>query len=365
MSRIKKLLSMMVIMAMLVMIIGPNGVAVEDGGNEGSVDVVDVGSGSDDANSGTGSGSDDANNGAGSGSDDANSSAGSGSDDANSGTGSGSDDANSGTGSGSDDDNGADMNFVMKSRSMPLTVSANNLEVVYDGAEHTVTATSNDADAEISYSLNQKEWSTNAPAFTNVKRNADGVVESYVVYIKADNDSETATGSCTVTIKPQDVIVTAKSKDKTYGEADPELEADVEGTIGEDKVAYTLIREEGENAGGYTITFKDPQKAQGNYNVDFKNGTLTIKPLTGLTVKADDLEVVYDGAAHKVTATSNDADAEIFYSLDEQSWSTNAPEFTNVKRNADGAVGSYVVYIKAEKENYETAKDSYTVFAKM
>ena len=76
-------------------------------------------------------------------------------------------------------------------------------------------------------------------------------------------------------ITPASVTVTADNKSKTYGSADPELTASVEGTIGTDTVSYTVTRAEGENAGTYTITASGAA-TQGNYTVTYVPGTLTI-----------------------------------------------------------------------------------------
>ena len=246
-----------------------------------------------------------------------------------------------------------------------MTVVAEDLEIVYDGEEHQVLATSNVTDATISYSLNEEDWLPDAPVFTDVKRNAeDNAVESYVVYIKAEHRNyEEVTDSYTVTIKPKDVTVTAVSKEKTYREADPELEAVVKGTIGDDEVDYTLVRKDGADVGEYAITFEDPQTAQGNYTVAFEDGTLTINPSPAMTVSAEELTIIYDGKAHQVPAESNVTEGTtISYSVDQENWSKDAPEFTDVKRDAEyGVFESYVVYIKAENKNYVTATGSYTV----
>ena len=79
----------------------------------------------------------------------------------------------------------------------------------------------------------------------------------------------------TYQITPASVTVTADNKSKTYGSADPELTASVEGTIGTDTVSYTVTRAEGENAGTYTITASG-EEIQGNYTVSYVTGTFTI-----------------------------------------------------------------------------------------
>ena len=79
----------------------------------------------------------------------------------------------------------------------------------------------------------------------------------------------------TLTINRAEVTVTAGAA-KVYGEEDPAL-VSVEGLIGDDTVAYTVSREEGEDAGDYPITLTG-EVDQGNYRVtyDRSNAVLTI-----------------------------------------------------------------------------------------
>ena len=83
----------------------------------------------------------------------------------------------------------------------------------------------------------------------------------------------------TFTIVPAPVTVTAEDKTKAFGEADPIFTAKVEGLVNNesaDLITYTLTRSAGENVGEYAITAKGDEK-QGNYEVSFVNGKLTIK----------------------------------------------------------------------------------------
>ena len=115
------------------------------------------------------------------------------------------------------------------------------------------------------------------------------------------------------------MTVTAEDKTKVFGETDPKLTAKVAGTLGDDKVEYTLSREEGEAAGNYTITASGNAE-QGNYTVTYVAGTLTItsqsidpgtdpeKPnpdYTGAKVNSPK-DSVYDGKEHKWSPTVTD-----------------------------------------------------------
>ncbi|MDO4176777.1 MAG: MBG domain-containing protein, partial [Bacillota bacterium] len=87
----------------------------------------------------------------------------------------------------------------------------------------------------------------------------------------------------TFTIAPKRITVTADDLDKVYGEDDPELTATVEGLIEGDKINYTVTRGEGEEAGTYDLEVTG-ETEQGNYIIEYKPGTFTIK--------ADDNEII-------------------------------------------------------------------------
>ncbi|MBO4628101.1 MAG: choice-of-anchor A family protein [Lachnospiraceae bacterium] len=92
-------------------------------------------------------------------------------------------------------------------------------------------------------------------------------------------DHEEAVVTKTFTINRAKVTVTAKDYEKTYGDADETMEAEVTGLIGDDTVSYEVNRESGEDAGSYTIT-PSGDAVQGNYDVTYENGTYTINRKT-------------------------------------------------------------------------------------
>ena len=132
----------------------------------------------------------------------------------------------------------------------------------------------------------------------------------YTIEAKATVNGVELTAEATLTITRKEVTVTADNKSKVFGEAEPELTAKVAGTLGDDKVDYTLSREEGEAAGKYEITVKG-DKLQGNYSVTYVAGTLTI---TSKVIDKDGKNVEvnsptdheYDSNAHKWSPTVTD-----------------------------------------------------------
>ena len=110
------------------------------------------------------------------------------------------------------------------------------------------------------------------------------------------------------TINKATAIVKADDKTKGFGDADPAFTATVTGIFGNDIVNYNhpITRTEGENVGDYTITPSGDDE-QGNYNVTYETGTLTITPkvIGNGTTPAEgiDIDITYDGSTYQVTVT--------------------------------------------------------------
>ena len=81
-----------------------------------------------------------------------------------------------------------------------------------------------------------------------------------------------------------------------------------------------------------------------------------------LTVRAKNGVFTYDGEGHAVAAEPSIVEGTtLYYSLDLESWQTEAPSFTDVLWNEDGSVGSYQVYVLADNSNCDPAVCSYLV----
>ena len=206
---------------------------------------------------------------------------------------------------------------ITKSGELVITpeLSGDSAKKVYDGTALTGGATAIPTEGTtISYSTDGKDisdstkvWTTERPSITNV-----GTLN---VIAKAENANyETVTVSYTLEVTPKNVTVTAEPKTKVYGEADPELTAKVNGTIGTDTVEYTVTRDEsGEEVRdeGYAISPKG-NTTQGNYTVEYVPSLLTITAKsitpdtpetpedqrTGITV-TEPSNYTYDGKDHK------------------------------------------------------------------
>lgn len=157
---------------------------------------------------------------------------------------------------------------------------------------------------KIEYSLNGTDWTTNPSEVT-----ATNVSDSKTVQVRATSEKYTGelTGTEELTITPKPVTVTANSYNKTYGASDPEFTVTVVGTLGTDKVTYNLSREAGEDVGTYPITASG-DAIQGNYNVTYHPGTLTITAATrpeDRQLGVTSYEGVYDANDHTITVDNH------------------------------------------------------------
>ena len=139
---------------------------------------------------------------------------------------------------------------------------------------------------------------TDIKATGSVTNVAEGEVTNAITYTESEsfnaNNYEITKNEGKLSIKPAAVTVTADNKTKTFGTNDPELTAAVTGLVGEDTVAYTLIRAEGETVGEYTIT-PAGDAAQGNYKVTYVPGTLTITAQSINPVDPENPDPNYNG----------------------------------------------------------------------
>ena len=191
-----------------------------------------------------------------------------------------------------------------------------------------------------------------------------GSVENTITYTRLDKFKESnyniKEDKGTLIITAKEVTVTAKNSGKVFGEADPELEAEVRGVItGEsvDLIKYTVSRKPGETVGDYPITVSGDEK-QGNYVVTYIPAKFTITKSGELTLTVDltgeAAAKVYDGkpltGGAKASVTEG---TTITYSIDGETWTTEVPSITDV--------GTLNVTAKAENPNYDTITVDYTL----
>ena len=237
-----------------------------------------------------------------------------------------------------------------------MTVDAAGYSGTYDGTAHdgVTSVTPSESGATITYSTNGITYSSTMPQYTNAG--------TYTMYVKASKANyNDATKTVTVTIDKAELTVTAKDKTITYGDAAPTFEAKYSGFVNSETESelsgtpsLTCGYVQGNNAGSYPIVAAQGSLAATNYTFTYNNGTLTVNK-ADMTVNATGYSGTYDGAAHDgvTSVTPSESDATITYSTDGITYSSTMPQYTNA--------GTYTMYVKASKANYNDATKTVTV----
>ena len=119
-------------------------------------------------------------------------------------------------------------------------------------------------------------------------------------------------------------------------------------TYSENGQSYSETNPVYKNAGTYTVYYKVTKP---NYQEVVGTETVEIIPAK-MNVTAKGYTGIYDGAPHTITITA-DADATVTYSEDGTSYSASKPSYTDV--------GTYTVYYKVTKPNYQEVVGTATV----
>ena len=137
-------------------------------------------------------------------------------------------------------------------------------------------------------------------------------------------------------ITPKSVTVRARNQSKTYGEADPTLTAEVSATVNGFQIAYTLDRQQGEDAGTYDIfVTADSSQGNGNYAVSVKNGTFTInKAAMTINVTGEQVTKVYDGTSYTATRVTFDGNGNTLFDADKIRYTAKSATSATVTNGA-------------------------------
>ena len=236
-----------------------------------------------------------------------------------------------------------------------ITLTPTDVIKPYDGKTYTAgtatvsgkTASPIPTDLKIEYSIDGKTWTTDPSTIT-----ATNVSDSKIVKVRVSSDNYTGDlkGEENLEITKRPVTVTGRTYTKVYGTADPELEADVDNLVKGDKIDYAVTRAPGNDVGDYAV-IPSGEKDQGNYEVTYKNGKLTITKAEKFelhaALSAESRKKTYDGNKLEGAATATVTEGTtISYSVDGGEWTTKVPSIKNVKK--------VTVKAKAENPNYET-----------
>ena len=175
-------------------------------------------------------------------------------------------------------------------------------DLIYNGLEQALVTAGTCVNGTIKY----REGTTGDYTTDIPKKTYTG---TYSVYYMSEGNGNyedyVAVDPIIVTIAPKQVTVKAVNKTKVYGNPDPPLTATVTGLVSgelESLITYTLSRADGEDVGNYTIT-PDGDALQGNYDVTFETGKLTINKKT-VTITWGETTLPYNGTPQAPTATA-------------------------------------------------------------
>ena len=165
----------------------------------------------------------------------------------------------------------------------------------YDGKDHFVDASALPEGAVVEYKGADGSWTNVAPSI----RNAGSMKVDYRVTI----DGAAVEGQATLEVTPRAITVAAQNASKTYGESDPVFKWSVtEGELveGESLQGIEIEREDGDNVrdGGYALRLTQPEGANSNYKITFKDGTFTIGKRELAVTWDTTTEFTYDGEKH-------------------------------------------------------------------
>lgn len=165
----------------------------------------------------------------------------------------------------------------------------------YDGKDHSVDASALPEGAVVEYRAADGGWKSAAPSI----KDAGSVTVDYRVTI----DDAAVEGKVTLEVKPRAITVAAQDASKTYGEDDPKFTYDVtsgELVEGESLQGIEIEREDNDNVrdGGYALHLTQPEGANSNYKITFKDGTFTIDKRELSVTWGTTTEFTYDGEEH-------------------------------------------------------------------
>lgn len=165
----------------------------------------------------------------------------------------------------------------------------------YDGKDHSVDASALPEGAVVEYKAADGGWTSVAPSI----KDAGSVTVDYRVTI----DDAAVEGKVTLEVKPRAITVAAQDTSKTYGEDDPKFTYDVtsgELVEGESLQGIEIERDDDDSVrdGGYALHLTQPEGANSNYKITFKDGTFTIDKRELSVTWNTATEFTYDGEKH-------------------------------------------------------------------
>ncbi|WP_299628310.1 BspA family leucine-rich repeat surface protein, partial [uncultured Tenacibaculum sp.] len=227
-------------------------------------------------------------------------------------------------------------NYTITYVSDDLTITPKSITVTAD----TKTKVYGDIDPTLTYQITSGSLNSGDVLTGSLTRVAGENVGDYVINSTLSHPNYTITYvSDDLTITPKSITVTADSKTKVYGDADPSLTYQItSGSLNPgDILTGSLTRVTGENVGDYTInsTLSHP-----NYTITYVSDDLTITPKS-ITVTADSKTKVY-----------GDVDPSLTYQITLGSLETSDVLTGRLTRVAGEDVGDYTINSSLSHPNY-------------
>lgn len=228
-----------------------------------------------------------------------------------------------------------------------VTLTAKSNTVTYNGEAQFVSGFTGAPEGADFSSITVGAQGTNAGTYpANFAEGTVGTVdatEKYIV-VKADNGK--------LEIARANVTVTAKSYEIAVGSELPTPKADVSGLFGTDTVDYIIsgMPANSDASGTHTLT-PSGDSVQGNYNVNYEPGTLTIYDTYTVTYKYE----YTDGTPVPETVLAAPVDSNSPYRAGSPVTVLNAPTDT-----IDGYIfdGWYIGTIKMDGKSFEIKSDT-------
>lgn len=228
-----------------------------------------------------------------------------------------------------------------------VTLTANSKTVTYNGEEQIVSGFTGAPEGADFSAIEVGAQGTNAGTYpANFAEGTVGIVDETGKYIVV----EARNGK--LEIARANVTVTAKSYEIAVGSALPTPEADVSGLFGTDTVDYIIsgMPANSDASGTHTLT-PSGDSVQGNYNVNYEPGTLTIYDTYTVTYKYE----YTDGTPVPETVLAAPVDSESPYRAGSLVTVFNVPTDT-----IDGYIfdGWYKGTTKMDGKSFEIMSDT-------
>ena len=163
-----------------------------------------------------------------------------------------------------------------------MDADSKSITVVYDGKEHTVSASATVADSKIEYSTDGgATWTEEAPVRVDVGTTEFMIRATHPAY------EDVVKEGYKLEVIPAPLTIKIDDKTKMQGEADPEFTYTVEGLVEGETIpegVIVLTRDPGEAVGTYPIhgsvvkfMARATEFKASNYDITFEEGTLTIE----------------------------------------------------------------------------------------